>query len=100
MNNQKEQYPLTENAMLICPRECVEQCGILDDALRLAVATTCYELNETIVVSNKQVGIIKGDKSEQTELPKITVECDGKRRKYFLFGELVCRQDLIVRQNL
>lgn len=75
---------LNDRLSLICPEDCLAQCGALDYAPQAA------ESVEERAREGRDITTSDG------KVPKIEVTCRGKRKKYYLWGDLVCREAMDV----
>jgi hypothetical protein len=88
-------YSLSPYADLVCPAECVEICGIADDAIEVAAQlerAASIEVPAGVGLEQATAVSISPGVRDRDKPPKVELTCEGMRRRFHLFGKRVCRE--------
>ncbi len=85
------EVPVMGNARLECSLFCLTECGLYAEAKEVAVIASVITTGKLTTANfDEDAPHIKID--EESELPQFVMSCKGPRKKYWLAGELVCRE--------
>ena len=93
-----ERCKLIPGVDFVAPSECInaKECAYINEALEAAVVCMAFSSGNTTVCDTKNGIKILREDGEQTPV-NVEVVCSGKKHRYVLFGEMVCRGAFDVR---
>jgi N-acyl-L-homoserine lactone synthetase len=80
---------VTNNAVLEASRFCVERCGLQNRAEGMAVIETAIITGKLATGNRLDDGSVVVE--SEAELPQLSMNCEGPKKRFGFFGKLVCR---------
>jgi hypothetical protein len=85
-----ERHPLIPGVDFVAPAKCIDSCPNIGDAVEASVMAMAFS-SGSMASGDVKNGITVHAEDGDKVVSNIEVTCMGRKRKYLLFGEKVCK---------